>query len=167
MNKRIIGIAALVVIGIAWYLFRPELLFINRTVQEDFPKVVTAQQTVPHGGTPTAVVKGTFRGIAHETKGGATIYNLPTGQRILRLSEFATSNGPDLRVYLVAAGDAHDSTTVTRAGFVDLGALKGNIGNQNYDLPADLDLGKYQAVTIWCRRFSVNFGTAPLAPSHS
>ncbi len=167
MNKRILGIAGLVVIGIAWYLFRPELLFISRTVQEDFPKVVTAQQTVPYGGTPTALAKGTFRDIAHETKGGATIYNLPTGQRILRLSEFATSNGPDLRVYFVAASDANDNETVTRAGFIDLGALKGNIGNQNYDLPADLDLGKYQSVTIWCRRFSVNFGTAPLTQSHS
>ena len=52
-----------------------------------------------------------------------------------------------------------------RAGFVELGKLKGTDGDQNYEVPADLDLGKYRAVTIWCRRFGVNFGTAPLTPA--
>jgi hypothetical protein len=51
---------------------------------------------------------------------------------------------------------------LTKAGFIPLGALKGNVGDQNYEVPADIDLRKYQAVTIWCRRFGVNFGTAPL-----
>jgi len=81
----------------------------------------------------------------------------------LRLTEFATSNGPDVHVYLVAAGDVQDNATVKTAGFVDLGSIKGNVGDQNYDVPADVDLAKYRAVTIWCRRFAVNFGTAPLA----
>jgi hypothetical protein len=55
-----------------------------------------------------------------------------------------------------------DSEMVKNAGYVDLGSLKGNIGDQNYDVPQELDLSKYQAVTVWCNRFSVNFGTAPL-----
>jgi Electron transfer DM13 len=55
--------------------------------------------------------------------------------------------------------------TVTRAGFLHLGPLKGNIGDQNYDVPADADLEKHRAVTVWCRRFGVNFGTAPLFPA--
>jgi hypothetical protein len=63
----------------------------------------------------------------------------------------------------VAAPDARDNETVTKAGFITLGALKGNIGDQNYDLPADVDLAKYRSVSVWCRRFSVNFATAPLA----
>ena len=67
-----------------------------------------------------------------------------------------------MHVYLVAAKDASDSETVKQAGFVEVGALKGNIGDQNYELPSDLDLNKYRAVTIWCKRFSVNFATAPL-----
>jgi hypothetical protein len=67
-----------------------------------------------------------------------------------------------VHVYLVAAADAKDNDTVTKAGFIDVGSLKGNIGDQNYDLPADIDLAKYRAVTIWCKRFAVNFGTAPL-----
>jgi hypothetical protein len=68
-------------------------------------------------------------------------------------------------VYLVATTDAKDNATVTKAGFVELGKLKGNEGNQNYDVPGDLDLSRYRAVTIWCRRFSVNFATAPLNPA--
>ena len=67
-------------------------------------------------------------------------------------------------MYLVAASDASDNETVTKAGFVELGALKGNEGDQNYDIPANVDLEKYRAVTIWCHRFNVNFATAPLAP---
>jgi hypothetical protein len=82
----------------------------------------------------------------------------------VRLTAFETSNGPDVRVYLVAAHDASDNETVTRAGFIDLGAMKGNRGDQNYEVPANIDLSQYQAVTVWCRRFSVNFATAPLTP---
>ena len=98
----------------------------------------------------------------HDTKGRVTIYSLPNGSRVLRLTEFATSNGPDVRVYLVAADDATDNATVTNAGFVELAALKGNKGDQNYGLPASVDLARYRTVTIWCRRFGVNFGSAPL-----
>ena len=67
--------------------------------------------------------------------------------------------------FCVAAQDAKDNDTVTKAEVVDLGSIKGNIGDQNYDLPANADLMKYRAVTIWCKRFSVNFGTAPLSSS--
>jgi hypothetical protein len=108
------------------------------------------------------VVTGRFHSNAHETKGVATIYRLDDGHRALRLTEFSTSNGPDVRVYLVAASDVQKEDAAKRAGFVDLGPLKGNIGDQNYDVPAGLDLTKYRAVSIWCRRFSVNFGAAPL-----
>jgi hypothetical protein len=79
------------------------------------------------------------------------------------LTNFETSNGPDVRVYLVAAEDAKDNETVKKAGFIDLGSMKGNKGDQNYDVPADADLNKYRSVSIWCRRFSVNFGAASLA----
>jgi len=78
------------------------------------------------------------------------------------LTEFETSNGPDVQVYLVATNDATDNETVTTAGSIHLGALKGSVGDQNYEVSADVDLTRYQAVTIWCRRFGVNFGTAPL-----
>jgi hypothetical protein len=156
-RKTLLVVLGLVVLGVAWYLFRPERLFIKTTVSEAFPTART-----PSGG-PMTLVSGRFHGVAHETAGLATIYQLPDGKRVLRFTEFETSNGPDVQVYLVAATDATDSDTVKKAGFIHLGALKGTDGDQNYDVPAEVDLAKYQAVTIWCRRFGVNFGTAPLA----
>ncbi len=94
--------------------------------------------------------------------GVVTVHRFPDGRRVVRLSEFVTSNGPDVRVYLVAADDVSGSERVTRAGFVDLEALKGDKGHQNYELPGGVDLDQYRAVTIWCRRFDVNFATAAL-----
>jgi hypothetical protein len=84
------------------------------------------------------------------------------GSRLLRFTGFSTSNGPDVHVYMVAADDAKDSASVLRAGFIDLGTIKGNMGDQNYTLGPDVDLLKYRAVSVWCKRFSVNFGAAPL-----
>jgi hypothetical protein len=111
--------------------------------------------------------KGDFRGLAHETKGLAAVYQLPDGKRLLRLSNFETSNGPDVHVYLVAAEVAKDNATVKQAGFIDLGSLKGNKGDQNYEVPADADLNKYKSVSIWCARFGVNFGAATLGSQKS
>ena len=156
-RKRILIAAVLVAGGIGWYAFRPERLFVNKTVSESLPAVASA--AAPQ---PISLGSGSFHDGAHKTSGVATILQLPDGKRTLRLTDFATSNGPDVHVYLVAAGDATDSETVKKAGFVDLGSIKGNIGDQNYDVPSDVDFNKYQAVTIWCARFNVNFGTAPL-----
>jgi hypothetical protein len=155
MSRRIVVVLAVAIFAIAgWYAFRPERLFINQKVNEQFPTAAAAASN--------KLASGQFHSGAHETKGMAAVFQLADGKKTLRLTDFATSNGPALHVYLVAADDATDSDTVKKAGFVDLGPLKGNIGDQNYDLPADTDLTKYRAVTIWCQRFSVNFGTAPL-----
>jgi hypothetical protein len=109
-----------------------------------------------------ALESGTFFGVIHPTAGTATIYRLADGDRVLRFTNFSTSNGPDVHVYLVAAENAKDSATVKNADFIDLGVIKGNIGDQNYTLGNDVDLAKYRVVSIWCKRFSVNFGAAPL-----
>jgi Electron transfer DM13 len=103
----------------------------------------------------------------HPTAGTATIYQRGDGTRVLRFTSFSTANGPDVHVYMVAADDAKDAATVERVGFVDLGVIKGNIGDQNYALSGDLDLTKYRAVSIWCKRFSVNFGAAALTPTET
>ena len=162
--KRSVLIVGLVALGgVAWYLFRPELLVVNKQVNESLAPVST--QASETAAVPSTLARGAFHSVAHETHGTATILDLGGGKRVLRLTDFATSNGPDVRVYLVAAPDASDNETVSKAGFVELGALKGNQGDQNYEVPATVDLGKYRAVTIWCRRFSVNFATAPLAPA--
>jgi hypothetical protein len=161
MSKRnlIVGVGVIVLV-IAWYAFRPELLFINQSVSEEFPGG-PAMASIEKG--PIVLTKGSFKGLAHETKGDATIYQLPDGKRTLRLTQFETSNGPDVHVYLVAAEVDNGNDAIKEAGFVDLGSMKGNIGDQNYDVPADVDLTKYKGVSIWCARFGVNFATAPLA----
>jgi len=167
MQRRTIAIVlGLIIIGIGWYLFRPERLFVSKTVSEEFP-ASAGNGTATSTTSSVALAEGRFHGVAHETKGIATIHQLPDGQRVLRFTDFQTSNGPDVQVYLGMAPDANDNETVTKAGFFHIGPLKGNIGDQNYDLPLDLDLTKYHSVTIWCRRFGVNFGTAPLSMSSS
>jgi hypothetical protein len=162
MKRRpvIVG-AGVVAVLVGWYLFRPELLFINKSVNEGFPSSASAQ-TTSFSQQATTLATGQFHKGAHETKGTASVLQLPGGQRVLRLTDFETSNGPDVRVLLIAAADATDDDTVKKSQPIEIGPLKGNIGDQNYDIPANVDLRKYQAVTIWCNRFSVNFGTAPL-----
>ena len=155
--KSVVVIIAVIVLGAAWAAFRPELLFVNRKVNEARPGVLNKRSAA----RPVLLAEGRFRGIAHKTSGIAGIH-LIDGKKVLRLSEFMTSNGPDVHVLLVAANDAGDNATVQKVGFIDVGSIKGNQGDQNYDVPAGADLGRYRAVTIWCARFHVNFGTAPL-----
>ena len=168
MSKRnlIIGMGV-VVLAIAWYAFRPELLFVNKTVNEELPVAQAGSVSMATATEPRVLAKGDFRGLAHETKGEATVHQLADGNRVLRLTGFETSNGPDVHVYLVAAEVAKDNATVKQAGFIDLGSLKGNKGDQNYQLPADADLNKYKSVSIWCARFGVNFGAATLGSQRS
>jgi hypothetical protein len=147
---------AVVALIAAWYAFRPERLVVNRQVDEALPAA--------QGSSAQPLESGQFYGILHPTAGTATIYQMGDGTRVLRFTSFTTSNGPDVHVYMVAADDAKDAATVENAGFVDLGVIKGNIGDQNYTLASDLDLGKYRAVSIWCKRFNVNFGAAALRP---
>jgi len=104
---------------------------------------------------------GSFIDRSHPTEGSAVVLGDGSGQRFLRFEDFRTDNGPDLNVYLSAA------PTDAPAGqfdddFVDLGDLKGNVGAQNYEVPAGLDLDHYSTVAIWCVRFGVVFGVAEL-----
>jgi len=103
---------------------------------------------------------GAFEAVRHEARGTATVLESRGGRRVLTLTGFEVDNGPDLRVYLVA-GPADSEGTVE--DFVDLGALKGNRGNQQYALPAGVDIRRHSTVVVWCRAFSVLFARAPLA----
>ena len=107
---------------------------------------------------------GTFHGKVHQTSGRATIYQESDGKLVLRLTNFKTSNGPDVHVILVALKDADDDANFLKSNTsrVELGKLKGNEGDQNYDIPAGTDLGKFQTVSIYCERFNANFGAAPM-----
>lgn len=114
--------------------------------------------------TPQALCSGRFHQVAHKGSGIATIYRYPDGKCLLSLSKFQTAAGSELQVCLIAAADAFENETVEAAGFVPLGALQSAEGDQSYPLPVDLDLTKYRAVTIWSRKYHVNFTTAPLCP---
>lgn len=105
------------------------------------------------------LARGSFEPVAHPARGTATTIRTASGRRVLTLTNFEVDNGPDLRVYLVA-GPARDESEVE--DFEDLGALKGNQGNQQYELPRGLALERYTTVVVWCRAFSVNFARAPL-----
>ena len=138
--------ALVVVVGVVW--FQPQKLFIDETVEEAPVAQAPAATDAPDNGA-----SGSFKSLAHATSGKAVLRG-----ETLRLEDFETENGPDLRVILsVKDGDDYDGD------FVDLGALKGNKGNQNYEIPADVDLTKYDHAVIWCRRFNVAFGAAKLA----
>jgi hypothetical protein len=107
--------------------------------------------------TNVALAKGPFQ-VADEgsASGTATLIRKAAGGRVLTLTQFAVNNGPDLRVYLVP-GDGQDA-----GNHIDLGGLKGNKGNQQYDVPGSADTAKYKTVVIWCRAFSVAFARAQL-----
>ncbi len=110
----------------------------------------------------TVLMTGSFHQVAHKGSGTAIISKLPHGQRMLHLKGFATGAGQELAVYMIAAPDAFENETVEKSEFVPLGALQSFEGDQIYPLPSDLDLNKYRAVTIWNRKYRVNYTTAPL-----
>ena len=110
------------------------------------------------------ILDGGFLSLEHESRGIARVLEDADGKRFLRFEEFETSNGPDLLVYLSAKEPSGpDDWHGYDADFVDLGPLKGNVGNQNYEIPAGVDLEKYSTAVVWCRRFEVGFAAARLA----
>jgi hypothetical protein len=155
-NKLILTIVAIPVLVGMWWAFRPEKLFINQRVNEAVPFAAS--------GDPEPEWTGKLEGKAHPTNGRATIYKNADGKQYLRLSDFSTSNGPDVHVLLVRADDTALQSEIVKGELdhVELGSLKGNQGDQNYDLPEDADLRRYQAVAIYCERFHAVFGVAKL-----
>jgi Electron transfer DM13 len=159
-------VTGLVAFVLVW--FQPQQALLNTTVDEALPGGPPAASPLQPGSASspgpagaTTLASGSFTSLEHETTGQALLVRLPDGGVVLRFEELDTLNGPDLHVYLseVPAGRG-DRDYGER--FVDLGKLKGNKGNQNYALPADLDLSRYRSAVIWCKRFAVGFGVAPL-----
>lgn len=125
---------------------------------------LSAQDAAKPDNQAKTLATGTFHGKVHQTSGRATVYREADGKLLLRLTNFKTSNGPDVHVILVALKDAEDDANFLKnnTARVELGALKGNEGDQNYEIPAGTDLAKFQTVSIYCERFNANFGAAPL-----
>ena len=121
-----------------------------------------APATAPAPKVNVERASGPFRSLAHTTTGTAAIVDLADGGRRLTLTDLETDNGPDLFVYLVPGSSNPDGDV---DGGVNLGRLKGNIGTQQYDVPADADIAGGASVVIWCRAFTVAFGAAQLQRS--
>lgn len=116
----------------------------------------TMQEEMPEASTEwTVVAQGQFMDADsfHQGSGTATIYQQGE-QRVLRFEDFESTNGPDLHVLLV------ENTSGDMGAYIDLGSLKGNVGSQNYEIPADVDLTQYSGVMIYCMPFHVVFSTA-------
>ncbi len=125
---------------------------------------VETDATEPDMPEVIRLVEGTFIDRIHPGEGTAVVLTDGSDQRFLRFEEdFAIDNGPDLDVYLVAGVPADGDAGLFDDDFVGLGDLKGNIGPQNYEIPADVDLDLYNTVVIWCVRFGVAFNAADLA----
>ncbi len=113
---------------------------------------------------PIILSTGSFITIdpVHGAQGTATIYELPEGNRVLRFENFKSTNGPELHVILSKEVPTSTFASVGEE-MIDLGTLKGNIGNQNYDIPADIDLDDYNSIVIYCVPFKVVFSSAELS----
>jgi len=170
-RRSVWAVAAFVVLAgvfvVVW--FQPHKLFIEETVDEAPPALrsdggepnSSDGQRSPASKESSVLAEGAFQGLEHPTSGTAQLLDLADGRRFLRLENLETSNGPDLRVYLSEI-PASDDWYAYGERFIDLGPLKGNRGDQNYEVPAGTDLSAYQSAVIWCRRFTVGFGVAPL-----
>jgi hypothetical protein len=157
--------AGVLIFVLVW--FQPQKLFLNKSVNEPVPGVIP---TAPAGETSRNAMaglqvlrSGDLRSLEHATTGTAIVLRGAAGRLTLRLEHLSTSNGPDLRVYLSHVPASSDLRAY-RTGFIDLGALKGNRGSQNYAIPAGTDLSAFKSAVIWCRRFAVGFAVAPLQP---
>ncbi len=180
----VIGIGFVAGLAAAWYLISP--LFITNEVDDAFPMAATAQvpddmtraeveaemvkaadspsveatDAMP-AETPTVLATGTFMDADnfHKGSGTATLYTLADGSNVVRLEDFEVTNGPDLHVLLSTS----DDPAADLGEYVDLGSLKGNVGNQNYEIPAGVDVSLYQSVIIYCEPFHVLFASAILS----
>jgi hypothetical protein len=141
-----------------------EFARINTSIDESMAQInqsLTDQQTSLTGNeTSDLLLTGSFVGAGdgiHDAQGIAKVIPIEDGGNVLRLEDLEVTNGPDLYVYF--------STDESASDFVNLGRLKANIGNLNYPIRAGTDMTKYDTVLIWCRAFSVLFGSAELKPS--
>jgi hypothetical protein len=138
--------------------FQPQKLIIENEVIEASPtSSATAPSPTQRGSS--VIAQGSFQSLEHETSGRARVLELADGSRFLRFEDLETSNGPDLRVYLSEIPASNDWHAYGER-FLDLGALKGNRGDQNYEIPPGADLSRFKSAVIWCRRFTVGFGVA-------
>ena len=153
MKKSLPIIASVIVVGfVATFAISP--YFTESEVNEAIPSGAIIPTMMEEAIHYNGVFVGVGDGI-HDAQGDAYTIPLENGSNVLRLENFKSTNGPDLYVYL--------STDKYASEYISLGELKANSGNQNYQIPDDVDLEKYNQVLIWCKAFGVLFGNAELS----
>lgn len=178
-----LGVAAVVVLVVGLAVFQPWKLVVDEVVDEAAPAATSAASAAPSASRasdapssasatppptgPRVIARGELISHEHATSGSVVVLELADGRRVLRLQDLRTSNGPDVKVWLSDAPvlPGPDGWRVFDDGaYADLGRLKGNVGNQNYAIPADVDLDDLASLSLWCDRFDVSFGAAALRP---
>ena len=130
----------------------------------DMPATEEMPEMPPEMDEPVVLASGQFRDADsfHKGSGAVTLYRLPTGEGLVRFEGLSVTNGPDLRVLVTAHPDPMTRADVHDSDYTEIGKLKGNKGDQNYDVPADLDLSSIRSIVIYCAPFQVVFSVAPL-----
>ena len=169
MKKSLMVIVGVLIVGsISAFALSP--YFTESTIDEELPPGVLIQpkmndekmsETMEDEMMKTQAISysGVFVGVGdgiHDAQGKAYTIPLEGGKDVLRLENFKSTNGPDLYVYLSKDKGASE--------FINLGKLKANNGNQNYDIPNEVNLAEYNQVLIWCKAFGVLFGSAEISP---
>jgi hypothetical protein len=168
MVKWILGAVVLVVVGGGLAAFEPWRLFTSSEVDEDRPtsRVVDTATIDPTGQPPATdktLARGEFEDAEHDTSGRVEILQLADGRRFVRFENLASSDGPDLHVWITDRESGGDWGSYDDGRHLELGELKATHGNQNYEIPASAKLAGLRSVVIWCDRFNVAFGTAPVS----
>ncbi|BCW59302.1 DM13 domain-containing protein [Arthrobacter sp. StoSoilB20] len=187
----VIAVMVLAAVMAGAALFQPWRIFTSSNVNEALPVVEGPANTSSGGGTaaaspgntatqptnpqptsplptnpipsPAILKSGAFESQEHETTGSAQLLALPDGSHVLRLENLASSDGPDVKVWLSSLEAGGDWFKYRSGAYVDLGSIKATHGNHNYAIPAGTDVSGLASVVLWCDRFSVAFGSAPLA----
>ena len=184
-----LALLAIPALALGWWLGSP--LFLNKTVDEEFPRTISAEipldmeradvemamevmakvdaemtEAMPEAARAAERVSlGSFkdRDALHKGSGEATVYLQSDGRYLLRLESLRVTNGPDLHLLLSVHADPDSGFQVKDEGYIDLGKLKGNRGNQNYEIPEEIDPTRYGSVVVYCKPFHVIFSVAPLS----
>jgi len=155
-KRRIVWtVLALVALIGLWYAFRPEKLFVNKKVAEPPPAAI---------GQLTPLYTGSFRGVARDTRGRATVYQQPNGNRLLTVSNLSTASESGLDVILIDGSSIAKGQNIIlgNANGREIGEIKASQPEQSYALPADVDLDRFNTVAIYSAGLHAVLGTAKL-----
>ena len=173
MWKWLVAVVAAIALVVGLWAFQPWRLFTSSEVDEAAPTSEVADGT-PEGPAPTesspepterpdrVLATGEFEAAEHDTSGRVRVLELGDGRRFVRLEELASSDGPDLHIWVTDQPSGGEWDSYDDGRYLRLGRLKATHGNQNYEVPAGADLAGMRSVVIWCDRFNVAFGTAPV-----